>query len=280
MKGQLKHFLIALISILILFSYSFAKEDIIFLYGGNAWNLFESYIKKAEKEGKKLKLGDLKVKVWNGKEFAEYSIKWQDYLKGDPVLKLWENKLKNVEAKYDPKAVETAKKYGWVVYGIGSVQADSSASENISKPQAKGSCSPDAESFINLGIQSVNNKKYDNALKEFKKALEISPTCPEAYGNLVSLYVIKKNYNLAIDTYKEGINKAGDNGFLHITGAIAYTKRRDFDYALIALEKALTSGFKDKSVLDGKDLEPLFSAKKKEFCGILERAGIVLKKCL
>lgn len=286
MRGLPKGLLVTLVtflSFLVFSNYSFAKEEVVFLYGGNAWDLFESYVQKLEKENKKIKLGDLKVKIWNGKEFVEYSVKWQDQLKGDPLKKIWERKLKKVEAIYDPKAVETAKKYGWIVYGVeasSTAKRDEESGSKEVKQTAKGRCSPDAESFINLGIQFINNKQYDNALKEFKKAIEVSPSCPEAYGNLVSLYLIKKNYNLAIDTYKEGLNKAGDNGFLHMAGAIAYTKRGDLDYALMALEKALANGFKDKNVLDSQDLQPLFKAKKKEFCNTLEKYGLVLKKCL
>lgn len=259
------------------------NERIVFLAGGNAWELFESYLKKLEEEKKPYKLGAIKVKIWDGNSFREYSIKWTDYLSGDPVIKAWQRKLKNVEAKSDPQAVAQAKSYGWEVYVLESnpvASAKDNKSSGISAENATYICSPEATSHINLGLQFIKNKQIDNAIKEFTHAKDISPLCSLAYANLISAHVLKGNYNMAIDIYREVRERLKNDGFLHVTGAIAYTKKGDYDYALEALRNALEVGYRDRSVLESNEFTPLIKSRKKDFCNLVERYNLVLKTCL
>lgn len=259
------------------------NEKIVFLAGGNAWELFESYLKKLEEEKKPYKLGAIKVKVWDGKAFKEYSIKWTDYLSGDPVIKVWQRKLKNVEAKSDPQAIAQAEKYGWEVYVLESKPlelAKDGKGSSVSFDNATYKCSPEATSHINLGLQFIKNKQIDNAIKEFTQAKDISPLCSLAYANLISAHVLKGNYNMAIDIYREVKERLKNDGFLHVTGAIAYVKKGDYDYALEALKSALEVGYKDRSVLEGSEFTPLIKLRKKDFCNLVEQYNITLKTCL
>lgn len=257
-----------------------AKEKIVFLAGGNAWQLFEAYINK-----EKIKLGDLKVKIWDGKDFKEYKINWTDYLSGEGVKNIWKRKLSKVEAKYDPRAIELAKQYGWEIFVVKPIPAkkeeakERESKEPANRPEGQA-CSSEAKSHINLGLQFIQNKQIDNAIKEFSQAKKLSPSCALAYANLVSAYCLQKNYNLAIDTYREGLNKAGNDGFLHVTGAIAFTLKGDFDYALQALEKALQANYRDKKIFEAPDFKPLFKTRKNEVCTLLEKFGVITKECL
>lgn len=277
-------FLLLFLSISILFSCQSKKtEKIVFLGGGNAWELFESYLKKLEDEKKPYKLGAIKVKIWDGKAFKEYSIRWTDYLSGDPLIKVWQRKLKNVEAISDPQVIAQAEKYGWEIYVL---EPKSSGLEKETKDntfsiaKTASVCSPEATSHINLGLQFVKDKQIDNAIKEFTRAKDISPSCSLAYANLISAHVLKGNYNLAIDIYKEIKERLKDNGFLHITGAIAYIKKGDHDYALEALKNALEVGYKDRSVLESSEFLPLIKVRKKDFCNLVEKYNLTIKSCL
>lgn len=144
----------------------------------------------------------------------------------------------------------------------------------------KVACTLEAQNHINTGISFINNGQLDNAIKEFEAAINASPTCALAYANLVSAYVVKKDYNLAIETYKTGLEKAEEDGFLHMTGAIAYAARKDFDLALVSLGKALEKGYKDIDVLASNELKSLRVNKNKEFCELMNKYSIALKDCI
>ncbi len=254
----------------------------VYLAGGEALGLFEKYLEEANKKGIKINLRSLEVVYWDGK--TEHTIKpgWGTIFSGETPKAWWRKELKNKEAKYDPTRVSKAQQYGWDIVCIASQVATTQPSQETQEqtPQGKGVCTAEAKQVINLGISFINSKKIDNAIKEFQHAVQISPGCPLAYANLVSAYVVKGNYNLAIDTYKEGLNKAGEDGFLHIAGAVAYIRKGDLDYALTSVEKALKLGYKEKSVFEGKDLKPLLLKRKKDYCSLLEKYGVVIKECL
>ncbi|MEZ0322883.1 MAG: hypothetical protein ABWJ98_01040 [Hydrogenothermaceae bacterium] len=245
----------------------------VLLAGGNGYQLFEGYLNELKKNNINVKPGDIKVYVYTDAGLKEFTLSWQNWLSGKSPEEIWKSKLSKYEAKIDPKEITKAEKMGMDIYCI------SSDSETNSQTSSKGYCSQDSNSHIQLGIQFVNNKDYDNAIKEFEAASKAS-NCPLAYANLIQAYILKKNLNFAVDTYKKGVEVAGNDGFLHFSGAVAYTAKKDFDLALDALDKALKYGFKDKKLLDSKELEPLYKEKKQDFCNLMDKYKIVLKKCL
>ncbi len=153
--------------------------------------------------------------------------------------------------------------------------------KNISKnSNSKEECGIKATSDINLGLQFIQNKQFDQATKEFKAAIQSSPTCGDAYANLVSTYILRKDYDLAIDTYKQGISKVKNDGHLYYTGAVTFVKKGQYDYALDALKKALKNGFKEQDAYTSQDLKPLLDNKKKDFCNLLSSYAVTIKQCL
>lgn len=248
----------------------------VLLAGGNAYQLLESYIQELKKNNIEAKAGDIKVYFYTGQELKEVELSWRDWLTGKGVQEMWKSKLSKYEAKINSQELAKADKMGFDIYCISSEPATQKQSQQTAK---KGVCSPDSNSHIQLGIQFINNKDYDNAQKEFEAATKIS-NCPLAYANLASVYLLKKNYNFAVDTYKKGLEVAGEDGFLYFTGAVIYTQKKDYDYALDALSKALKLGFSDKSLLTSAELKPLLKERKKEFCGLLDNYKIVIKECL
>lgn len=262
----------------------------VYLAGGEAIGLFEKYLEEASKKGLKINLRSLEVVYWDGK--TEHTIKpgWGTIFSGETPKAWWRKELKNKEAKLDPNRVSKALQYGWDVVCIASTASASapgtqemqSSQEKTSQEKptpGKGVCTEEAKQHINLGLSFIKTKDPNNAIKEFQYAVQVSPGCPLAYANLASAYVVKGNYNIAVDTYKEGLNRAGEDAFLHVTGALAHTKKGEYDYALSALDKALKLGYKEKKVLED-EFNPLFKKRKKDFCELLDKYGIILKKCL
>ncbi len=254
----------------------------VFLAGGNAYALFEKYLNEAKSKGIKVNLRNLEVVYWDGRVQKTIKPQWGQIFSGEPISSWWKAQLSNVEAKYDQKNLMLAHQYGWDVVCINpTLPATSKDQKPQEQPKAKkGECSTEAQNHINLGISFINNKQVDNAIKEFEEAVKLSPTCPLAYANLASAHLVKNNINKAKDMYLKGVEQAGDDGFLHVVGAVIYTKRKEYDYALSALEKALKAGYKDISVLESKDLKPLMYARKKDFCDLMISHSIPLKPCL
>lgn len=256
------------------------SERTVLLMGGRAWDLFEAYIQKLKERNLPVKYGSIEVKLWDGKQVREYKLDWRSWFTGESPVKLWKNRLKNVEAKYNSDLLAKAKQYGWDIYCVGVTKAETKAPERTQQ-SPKESCTVEAKSHINLGLQFIKTKDYNNAINEFKEAVRLAPKCALAYANLANAYLLKKSYNLALETYQEGVKQAGDDGFLHLTGAIIYTHKRDFDLALRALEKALANGFKDVNILKNNvDLKPLIKERKSEFCEIMNKYQVILKECL
>lgn len=249
------------------------KEKSVFLAGGNAYDLFSSYVNELKSKGQDVKIGDVKIYFYDGQKVKEVSLSWRDWLSGKSQDEILKSKLSKYDAIINENELAKAYQSGKDIYCINPNPVVNTKEKN------KPVCSEESKSHINLGLQFVNNKDIDNAIKEFTAATKAS-NCPLAYGNLIQAYIVKQNYNFAVDTYKEGVSKAGNDPFLHFSGAVAYTAKKDFDYALDALDKALKSGQLDKKLLESKELNPLFENRKQEFCNLMDKYKIVLKKCL
>jgi len=256
----------------------------VLLMGGNAYDLLQKYLSDAKSRGISIDPGNVVVHTFEGSALKSYELSNLERLfSGKPVMQMWRDRLSKVESIYNTKELSKAHNMGWDIVCVGEVtqQVEGQKPVEQKKEEAKkGECSTEAKNHINIGIGFINNKQVDNAIREFSEAVRLSPTCPLAYANLVSAYVVKRNYNLAIETYKKGIEKAGEDGFLHMTGAIAYTMHKDFDLALVSLEKSLEKGYKNVDVLVSKDLKDLRTNKKKEFCDLMNKYSIAIKECI
>lgn len=255
------------------------KKDkrVVFLAGGNGYELLERYLAEAKTSGVSVSPTSIEVKLWDGKVQKNYSISWGERLGGEPAMNIWKKKLSKVNAIYSEQELIKAHQMGWDILCVGQV---------TKKEEKKGECSVEAKSYISSGVNFVNAKQIDNAIKEFEYAVKISPSCPIAYANLVSAHVAKKNYAIAIEKFREGTEKAGEDPFLYITGVVAYINSKQPDKALETLEKVLTMKQKDEkkfgeviSFIESKDFDPLIKERKKEFCDLMLKYSIPHTKC-
>jgi tetratricopeptide (TPR) repeat protein len=259
-----------------------SKEKVVFLAGGNAYDLFNSYLRELREKGQDVKVGDVKIYFFDGTKGKEVSFSWQDWLTGKSPDEIAKQKLSKYNAVINQNELAKALQTGKDIYCVDTSKAVVSQNTNVKdkEQQKKGFCPTEAQSQINLGLQFVTSKDYDNAIKEFSAAINKYPTCPLSYANLAQVYLEKKDYNFAIDTYKKGVSSAGDDWFLHYTGALVYSAKGDYDYALESLEKSLKSGFSDRKLLEDKLITKLFEKKKDAFCNLMDKYKIMYKKCL
>lgn len=111
---------------------------------------------------------------------------------------------------------------------------------------------------FNEGNKLLQQKKWDDAVKKYHKALNHNREFEEAYVNLSSAYLGAKNYTEALDTLKslEAINPSAP--LLHFNLACYYSLTGKTTDSLGALKKAVELGYKNyPDIQTDPDLEKL-----------------------
>jgi tetratricopeptide (TPR) repeat protein len=97
-----------------------------------------------------------------------------------------------------------------------------------------------AEYFYNKGITYYQEGKYNIAIDNLKKALELKPDFAECYYNLGNTYFKRKEYDMAIDAYNKGLAIKSDDLQSFYNLAIIYTWKKEFDLAIEFYNKIMT----------------------------------------
>lgn len=79
-----------------------------------------------------------------------------------------------------------------------------------------------AELFNNYGLTLFYLDKFDDALKEFEKAIEFNNTFALPYSNIGLVYLNQQKYNKAVDFFLKALNVAPDNPETHYNLAVSY----------------------------------------------------------
>ena len=90
-----------------------------------------------------------------------------------------------------------------------------------------------------LGIVFLKRNLFDEAIAEFKKAIEIDPEFIEAYNNHGYVLLKQKKYQEAIDAFSKGIKKDGDYADLHNNLGYAYFCINRYGEAIYELNRAI-----------------------------------------
>jgi len=90
----------------------------------------------------------------------------------------------------------------------------------------------DAIGHYNRGVDYIQQEKYDLALAEFTKAINIDPRYAEAYLNRGFLYEQQEKPDLALSDYNQAIN-------INPRYATAYNNRGTLYYYRLEREKAI-----------------------------------------
>ncbi len=84
---------------------------------------------------------------------------------------------------------------------------------------------PDApKGYNNLGIVYLTRRRYDKAIESYKHAISLSPTLAAAHFNLGLAYHKQEKIKLAIDAYQKAISIDGMLAIAHNNIAVCYTE--------------------------------------------------------
>jgi len=90
-----------------------------------------------------------------------------------------------------------------------------------------------------LGIVFLKRNLFDDAIKEFRTAIEIDPDFTEAYNNLGYTLLRQQLYEEAIDAFAKGIKKDGNYADLHHNLGCAYLSKDKYGEAIKELTTAI-----------------------------------------
>lgn len=97
----------------------------------------------------------------------------------------------------------------------------------------------DAGAYSNLGAVYAELGMFDQAIKELKEALEINPNHAGAHSNLGSCYVALRMYDQAIEELKKSIDINPSNAEAYSNLGAAYVQSGMYDQAIKELKKAI-----------------------------------------
>ena len=90
-----------------------------------------------------------------------------------------------------------------------------------------------------LGELAMADKKYDDAIDLFKKAIEINPKWPIPYNNMAFCYINQNKDELAVKAYQDGMAATNNSGLLRTGLAGLYEKEGKIDLAKAQYELVL-----------------------------------------
>ena len=106
------------------------------------------------------------------------------------------------------------------------------------------------KAHYNLGVIAREAKRYEDAEKELKKAIELRPTSMPAHTELAFLYFNQELWDRAIEVYKksltlinfyelQGLNLKKDKAGIYRDLAMCYSKKKDFSLSIDSYLKAI-----------------------------------------
>lgn len=143
-----------------------------------------------------------------------------------------------------------------------------------------------------IGIAFHQLLQFDQAKKNYDRAIKLNPKYAEAINNLGSIYYSRKSYRRAVNYYKRALRYAPASATMHVNLGSAYLARHQFEKASEAYEEALkldADVFEHRghygTLLQERNFEErakfhLYLAKTYAKAGANERALIYLRKAL
>jgi tetratricopeptide (TPR) repeat protein len=124
---------------------------------------------------------------------------------------------------------------------------------------------------------TLRDENIDNALREFSQAVEKDPNYAEAYSNRSIAYMQQKKFNKAEDDLRRAKELAPNSPSVRYNYACLHSLKADVDLALDEIDAALAKGFSD---YDALRLDPDLNNVRKhpEFRKILEKHKVFIVK--
>jgi Tfp pilus assembly protein PilF len=135
------------------------------------------------------------------------------------------------------------------------------------------------EAKLNMqqGMNCLRSKDYENAIKEFSVAIEKHPAYDVAYSNRAVAYMQQKKFNKAMDDLKKAEEINANNATVHYNFVALYSLQSQLDRSLDSLDRCLDLGFNNYDALrSDPDLNSV--RKHPEFKKILEKHKVFIMK--
>jgi len=258
------------------------SSRVLFLSGGNAWDLFQKYLAEAEKNKIKLSLwGGVKVVLNDGKGKKEITTTSMEKLSMEGSKERWKKKLDKINAVGDPSILGEAEQMKWDVICIGQAKPSDTKNKQPGKASADTASSAgvplEAKQNFQQAMQYASRKDFNNAIKEFTNAIQSYPAYAAAYSNRGVAYMQQKKMDLAEDDLKKAVELAPKDANNHYNLACWYSISKQAGKGLIALEAAFDNGFNDYASLR-KDPDLANLRKSADWQNTLEKHKIFLAK--
>ena len=105
-----------------------------------------------------------------------------------------------------------------------------------------------AKRYFNRGLAFSRQKRYQEAIFEYQKAIEINPKYAKAHYNLAGVFKQLQQYDQAIYQYEKAIKANTDYAKAHYKLGIMLYELEEFSKALIPLEKAIELDHQYKNI--------------------------------
>lgn len=96
-----------------------------------------------------------------------------------------------------------------------------------------------APSHVKMGLLFINNNLINDAITEFKKAIELNPTEIDAYNNLGLAYIKLQDYQEALKIFSKALKIKPDYPDIHLNIGITHYYEHQFESAINHIQEAL-----------------------------------------
>lgn len=90
-----------------------------------------------------------------------------------------------------------------------------------------------------IGITELQLQRWNDAKKDFERAIKIDRKFADAYNNLGVIFYVSKKYGKAISRYEKAISLRDDSASYFSNMGAAYFSKKDFEHSVMAYSKAL-----------------------------------------
>jgi len=126
------------------------------------------------------------------------------------------------------------------------------------------------EIYLSQGMKYLEAERYEEAIREFKRALKDAPDDIRIHYELGMAYLLAKKFALSVTHYMKVLNKEPENVLAHYNLACAYSLMNDTDNAIKHLALSIENGYGDvahmekDTDLDNIRSEPRYKALKEK----------------
>lgn len=161
------------------------------------------------------------------------------------VARQFQNRLPNLKQKSEknPDNFDAQRDYAVALYATGNIKKAEDQYERALRLKK------DATTYNNLANAQRDLGNYDDAVSNYKKAIEANPKLINPYTNLanIQLYSLNKTDD-AIDTYRQGLKELPNDPNLQVLLALAYEKKGDLPSAKQTLRSAQATHPEDQNI--------------------------------